>query len=173
MKKIFLIILAVVLVGGGYFMFNTLSCTETPQDNCIVSNWKVYSNSQYGFSFKYPAVWSLVKELKASLQDYMPTWNDETYNGNLASLRTFVAIYPTTNQQDFAGRVDVYNTTLNVVKRDNPFLQKQSESLVSVNGLNWVKIGQNYLIEKNGQTYHISGPKDLTDTIVTTFSFIE
>lgn len=129
--------------------------------NDKIASLQTYENVQYGFSFTYPVAWKMVKVSQASSIDYLP------------DSRNFVAIYPDIYPvQDFSARVDVYNVSLAIVKRDNPFLKNLTLSIQTVNGISWTKIGNtDYLVEKNGKTYDISGREDLISQIVSTFKF--
>ncbi|MBX4198589.1 hypothetical protein KW782_04670, partial [Candidatus Parcubacteria bacterium] len=54
---VLLIIIAVVAIGGGayYYTQNGVDKTNTQATSTIqTTNWKTYSNAQYGFEFKYP-----------------------------------------------------------------------------------------------------------------------
>lgn len=92
--NITLVVVIVVLVGVvGYFTFvkkskpivqqPTPTSTTTPtktftpipistsQDGTV--NWKIYSNSEYGFQFKYPSNWRLYDAIQN------PTWSGDSY----------------------------------------------------------------------------------------------
>lgn len=131
--------------------------------NNQIFGWKTYRNEKYGFEFMYPVTWKMVKELQASSIDYLPV------------SRNFVAIYPTSYPtQDFSARIDVYNTSLATVRRDNPFIQNMAFVSTTINGISWIKMGAtDYLIERNGKTYHVSGQTDLSTQIVSTFKFTQ
>ena len=53
----------VVIVIAGYFLFPTIKDvvtnipTPTPEDSIDTSDWKTYTNEEYGFSFRYPEDW--------------------------------------------------------------------------------------------------------------------
>ena len=49
--KTLLIILAILLIGGGVYLFLKNDKTPVPQ---VQDNFKPYSNQEYGFSVKYP-----------------------------------------------------------------------------------------------------------------------
>ena len=153
---------------AGPKMYGPFSKDQATPDT--VSNLKTYRNEKYGFEFKYQNSWNLLKEMQASSGDYMPLWK----NGSYSLPRSFVAIYPTQNRQDFSARIDVYNTPLSIVKRDNPFLKNMISASTIINGVSWTKMGggTDYLIESNGQTYHVSGRIDLVDQILSAFKFI-
>ncbi len=62
-KKLFLIVLTVLLLGGSYLYFRANTNTNNSDEKLIesdlthttaTSNWKTYSNEEYGFEFKYP-----------------------------------------------------------------------------------------------------------------------
>ncbi|PJA41012.1 hypothetical protein CO179_00850 [candidate division WWE3 bacterium CG_4_9_14_3_um_filter_39_7] len=65
MRKELILFGIVALVIAGYFLFPTIKDvvtnipTPTPEDSIDTSDWKTYTNEEYGFSFKYPAdLWS-------------------------------------------------------------------------------------------------------------------
>ncbi len=128
-----------------------------------------YTTDKYGFSFKYPSSWSLVKDLTAASSDYLPIWK----SGASSLQRSFVAIYPTDNRQDFSARVDVYNQSLATVKQENKFIQGKTQTQDTVNAIVWTKLGANdYLMESNGQTYHVSGQSDLIKIVLADFKLL-
>lgn len=137
---------------------NSVSATPIPANESIN---QTYINDEYRFSFTYPDTWKMVTAFQASEIDYLP------------DSRNFVAIYPDQYpNQDLSARVDVYNVPLTTVKRDNPFVQNLSSSTTTVNGISWTKMGDiDYLTEKDGKTYSVSGREDLISQIVSTFKF--
>ena len=60
MRKELILFGIVALVIAGYFLFPTIKDvvtnipTPTPEDSIDTSDWKTYTNEEYGFSFKYP-----------------------------------------------------------------------------------------------------------------------
>ncbi len=126
-------------------------------------DWVAYKNTRYGFEFEYPPSWKNVKELLASPTDYLYGKGD----------RYFVAIYPTKfPAPDFSARIDVYAVSLSTVKQNHPSLKGKTSTTKQQNGNNWTMIGSNdYLLEKNSLTYHVSADASLADTILSTFKF--
>ena len=123
---------------------------------------KIYSNTEYGFEFKYPVTWDSVVETNASLSDYLPD----------AGKRIFVGIRVDDLAQDYQARIDVYPTKLATVLAQDPFLKGKTSTTVTINGSVWTKVGIDaYLIEKSGKTYDVSAPENIATEIVTTFKF--
>ncbi|OGE87744.1 MAG: hypothetical protein A3J07_03455 [Candidatus Doudnabacteria bacterium RIFCSPLOWO2_02_FULL_49_13] len=121
--------------------------------------FKTYCSEKYSFEFQYPKTWT-AKEYPASSIDYMP------------DSRTFVAIFERYPVQDFNARVDVYNSQLAIVKRDNQYLKNKTETSANYYGISWTKLGDSdYLTELSGRVYHISGRMDLLNQIFSTFKF--
>ncbi len=167
------IIIAALVLGGWYVVYKAtdnqpLTTTNKVAEKVVVpSDWKTYLTEKYGFEFQYPAMWSVIN-LQASSSDYIPLW----VNGTYSLPRSFVGIYPTQNRQDFSARVDVYNVSLATALRDNRFISNQDTASEKINGVVWTKIGvTDYLIESNGQTYHIAGQSDVINQILSTFRF--
>jgi hypothetical protein len=58
-------IIAILVVGGGVFVYNNKKVEAPIVDQDIVTNvdiakdWKTYTNTQYGFSFQYPVEYDL------------------------------------------------------------------------------------------------------------------
>src|SRR3989338_6754346 len=75
-SKIAIIIIALILIGGAYFVFSkkdrSVSIQDTESQNSQSSNssadqlstdnWKTYRNEQFGFEFKYPENFKIIKE---------------------------------------------------------------------------------------------------------------
>jgi hypothetical protein len=93
MKKILTIIIAVVILGVGYWLYQPASTSEN-------SDWQDYTNEKYGYSLKYPADCSygpLPGECKQSppeerSQECLCYFNAE--NPDSVSLGTFTGTKP-------------------------------------------------------------------------------
>lgn len=141
--------------------------TFTPRAGVTVG-WKTYTNMQYGFEFKYSSA-DIVTEAEATQLDYLP------------NSRKFIGIYPSGGgQQDFSGRVDIYNAPLATVIRDDRELQSNREGKkLIVNGLSWTDLSVRnaglyfYLIEKKGKTFEVSATEELSNQILSTFKFTD
>jgi hypothetical protein len=120
---------------------------------------RTFRDQQYGFEFQYPSTWSEIRRLPASPSDYLPTD------------RTFIAIYPTTNRQDFSARIDTYNVPVAEVLLNNPYIDRsiQAEG-VNINDTIWGRKGErDYLLERGGRTFHVSGESRIVDRIICFF----
>lgn len=118
-----------------------------------------FISEKYWFTFQYPSSW-MVRTLSTSTSDYLP------------NSRTFVAIYPDAYPApDFSGRIDVYNAPLNEVLENNQYVKYKNKDIIqSINGLDWSVIwDSDFLIEKNGKTFHISWTKNIAETILINF----
>ena len=56
---ILVVIIVLVVVGGGFVAWKQGWINET-------ANWKTYTNSDYGFEFKYPQTWELNSDASSS-----------------------------------------------------------------------------------------------------------
>jgi len=73
MRKELIVVGIVVLVIAGYFLFPTIkgvvsvSPTPTPEDSIDTSDWKTYTNEEYGFSIRYPEWMTIQHEASKNL----------------------------------------------------------------------------------------------------------
>lgn len=61
MKNIFIVILGIIVLIGGYFYFSrkpAYAPTENTNQN-QTADWKTYTNTQYGIELKYPNNWEI------------------------------------------------------------------------------------------------------------------
>ncbi len=165
-KFIALVIFLLVLAGGAYsaiWWWGKQQVVVPSPTLDLIADWQTYTNTQYGFEFKYPMSW-VVKELQASSIDYQPT------------NRTFIAIYTKSiPSQDFDARIDVYNDSISTVLVGNPFLEAatkiyQSDVFAYYRG----KYGDTYFLATNNNiTYQISGNEALILQFLSTFKFAD
>ena len=127
------------------------------------AGWKTYRNEEHRFEFKYSSTWNEIIELEAAQNDYLPAG------------RTFVAIYSGDKRQDFDARIDVYSDSLQNVIKENRFIRDLSDVENEViNGLLWTRIGsEDYLIERIGLTFHVTGEATFLSPILATFRFLD
>lgn len=94
------IIITAVIVGFGTYWLTpkatapTVSLTPTPSASADTSGWKTYTNTQYGFEFKYPESWSTMQVEKTliKLSDYKGSGaTDEPHNFFAVQTDTSVA----------------------------------------------------------------------------------
>ncbi len=170
-KIIIIIVLAILTLIGGIIIFlNNKKEITTPTENTSPVEIEIkneakkseekYKNDAFGFEFTIPNEAGKIETIKASANDYLP------------SNREFVAIYAESTE-DFAARVDVYPVALKDVLKNNSFLQEYEEiAEIEQNGLTWTRVDWNdFLIERNGKTYHITGETILISSILETFTF--
>jgi len=152
-------------------IFDQILSTFKFTDSVDTSTWKTYTNTQYGFEFKYPVSWAAVIDWDSSpAVDYL----------SAGGARSFVAIFPTTYPaQDYDGRIDVYSVPKSTVLKDNPHIKNEIKvGDVIVNGVTWVKFNSlfgvyDFFTETNSKTYEVQGTKDITDQILSTFKFTD
>lgn len=90
LRWILLIIVAVLLSSGGTYLVLTqqkieqpqpspsLTASPVPTDAGETANWKTYTNTDYGYSVKYPPVWSNITCGSAVLFDKEPFFSCAT-----------------------------------------------------------------------------------------------
>lgn len=165
---IFIILAGLAIVSGLYYWQVTrLEFPEPVKHQNEAANWKTYTNTKYGFEFRYPSSWPKVTAISAFSGDYLPTG------------RSFVAIYPDSYPaQDFSGRIDVYDVPKSQVLKDNPYTKygvKAPDS--TINGITWTQYdtlnGKDFFTEKAGKTYEVSASEEITNQILSTFKFLD
>jgi|GEM_PF-3324946 len=60
-RKVLFWVLALVVVVGCVLVYFSLFKESIPEES--ISNWKVYSNEEFGYSFKYPSRFDIVQPL--------------------------------------------------------------------------------------------------------------
>lgn len=111
LNKIFLaiIVLMILLIGGGtYLVLNSqnkpsptvskITPTSTPPlTPDPTANWKVYANSEYGYSIKYPQDWQIVEDKDAD----RITFSEPTESDIMTNKPALVSIY-VVDKKDFS-----------------------------------------------------------------------
>ncbi len=170
-KKIIIIVLVILILIGVIIIFlNNKKEISTPTENIspieteikseVKKSEEKYKNDAFGFEFTIPNEAGKIETMKAGANDYLP------------ANREFVAIFAESSQ-DFAARVDVYSAPLKDVLKNNSFLQEYEEiAEIEQNDLTWTRVDWNdFLIERNGKTYHVAGESILIASILETFKF--
>ncbi|OGN34331.1 MAG: hypothetical protein A3I39_00275 [Candidatus Yanofskybacteria bacterium RIFCSPLOWO2_02_FULL_47_9b] len=150
--------------GNQKYSFKDMNPVFTPRPD-PTADWKTYTNTQYGFEFKYPQTWAKVSS--ASYADGTP------------HLIIYTDMYPA---QDYDARVDVYLDNLKSVQDSNPLFKGSIGSLTIINNVSWVKYqvkglngnlldGFDYLTEHNAKTYDIGASAITANQILSTFKF--
>lgn len=83
-SHIFLILflLFIAAVGGYFFYFYKNSLPGTPQDSIsrgVTSTWKTYTNTAYGFEFKYPSNRTAFQSIDAASERLIPATPTNSY----------------------------------------------------------------------------------------------
>lgn len=145
------------------------STTSTPTNSPIdTSDWKTYTNNEYGFSFKYPSNWENFPEEKISSVGLVSSLaSPETIkatNDNSGMFRNDIEIYyfPTI-LDEINNKTSKWNanTIDELIQKSNGLYKKVSEIKIDGNkAYNVTKSGYAYtnclFIEKDGQLYEIA-----------------
>lgn len=197
-------VLILVLVGGGAYYLgaqkNKTSEERLSEHNPVIvpsqdetSDWKIYTISEYGFSFKYPADWKLSKEIFIGVPGEVTVIPPEEINTQ--AYRTEIAItspqestrYSLDTQQEFdewiakrpsdgegqrlfkvADRLVDNIKAVEFVSRALP--GDQTEAFYST--VVWFrKDNKNFYIEFGGQEEIVKRHKDTWNTILASVKF--
>jgi hypothetical protein len=180
---ILIILAAAVIIGGGaiaYFyamsptswdyMGNRTSVhkssnanTNTANTNSTTADWKTYTNSTYGFSFKYPKDFSLSDKLPKTDKDSAPSEVLLLKNSKME-----ISIWPKPagwGYEDYSTEISTNEVNVDGVKATERMLSNGSNTAISV-------LSQ---VDSNPFFYWaiISKQSDKTDfdTILSTFQF--
>jgi len=183
--KIILVVIAVILAGGIiYCALKLVRTTPITIDKTTLvdetTNWKVYYNSNYGFSFKYPANWEV---------------RDQTsVNQKIdSSLKLLVGANPQNEGQDMVYDVVVFSGTVDIVAKKYKTSANNNSTIISdttitkygaqtraiviknnITNLNYTT----YYIQKGDNVFQLTGPSDgngndttIANKIANTFEF--
>jgi len=158
-------LLAVAIVAGTYIW--QVSQYVQPIDfvkHDPTANWKTYTNSQFGFEFKYPADWKLHDS---------PNTKAST-NGDYIDIVDISIIGP--NQSPRSGSVDDGASVMFHI--GNKFIGQTSAKSLTTNGFTYYMISdpadsfiEGYRTMPNGQTISFWWERDMNDNIVNDFSY--
>ncbi len=119
-----LIIILIALAVGGYLIYQkqfkptpvsqplpspiaspiASSSAETDNPDSIGANWKTYTNSQFGYSFKYPSDYKSYPNLGSHVFYSPDTKFDKTYGGKTQGLEIGSVVYgPNEDIQNYIG----------------------------------------------------------------------
>ena len=145
-----IVLAAAVIIGGGaiaYFYINSPTSfdymgnrtavhksnsanTNTSNTNSATADWKTYTNSTYGFSFKYPKDFSL--------SDKLPQTNKENLPSEVLFLKNNkmeISIWPKPagwGYEDFSTEISSNEITIDGVKATENMLSNGSETVIAV-----------------------------------------
>lgn len=154
-------LVALIIIGGVAYVV-TQKKDSVSQDITIdsISNWKTYTNKKYNFTFNYPSTWKHILDVENEVNIY-------------------VDAYPA---QDRDSLIAIKGMGLEEVKKNDDLFRDKTFSKVTINGIIWEKTQMTdnsgavmdsfeFLTERNGMTYEVGGPAEVTTTILSTFKF--
>ncbi len=86
-----LIVIAVLVIGGGIYFYSKNKAKDITIDT---QNWKIYTNTKYGFSFKYPETWFIRETPDKTNVDFSKS--ELTANDPQGATKVFAKFYIST-----------------------------------------------------------------------------
>ena len=181
--QIIIFILALAVVVGGYFAFGGKTQAPVPQVQTPTStvaaldtsNWRTYTNNQYGFEFKYPAQFYVVSESPGSTESgdirFSVALDDIQFKGQERFRHyTTIAVYEKPSLETFFNGLvdDLTGQKLNITKQekisDNPAFYK-------------IYLGNSgtfhgVAVKGDMYAYIVSGSGPTVDQVLSSFKFI-
>jgi hypothetical protein len=162
---IIIIIVVAIIAFGGVFAYQYFSKSQTPitksqtNSNVQTADWKTYTSGEYGFSFNYPADWSL-QTTAAGVS--VLTKQHEAYNvGSLngSNIDFSVSACKLSDKECLATKQDLDKTFSSYSSAQNTALLVDG-----VSGHQWVEGSDQYayigVIESNGILYQFNSTVD-------------
>lgn len=173
---IILILIAIIAYAGIWYwqkqqVAQQVVPTVTPRVIDETADWKTYTNTQYGFEFRYPSNWNFVNELGTiCLRENGKHYPIE--EGEVCGVSVFA--YKTNPNQ---------TSTADLIKNrthDNPNLKVYNIQVSGINATRIMGYGDETYFDYKGNTYSISSQydvlnlpnlKNILDQILSTFKF--
>jgi hypothetical protein len=156
----------------------TVTSGETVTSGATVTDetagWKTYTNTELGFSFKYPADWISVEDNSANYnQARIAIVSPETNKSdNMLGYDIIINYYPTVADESRNKARKLGATSLNeLISKDSEILKIGEINLGNVMGIDYISIGMipNYemAVERNNHLYNIAFANNQTKESLT------
>lgn len=185
-----LILVALLILGGlsGAYFLGKSSAPKTPVQSTVTpksqptqtadetANWKTYTNTKYGFSFKYPQVFTVkltsAEQEMISIEDQ----NKQSFlliiynNPNSLSLKD----YEKKNTGESGMGPNIYYKNAELIKFQNfeAYYNKEEISCFSKCG-SYVWVNKDKIYKLTGSSQNQSNQKIILDNILSTFKFLD
>ena|SRR3989344_543371 len=169
MKKVLIITSAILLLAAACNKQVSVQPASAPIPTSIAdqtTNWKTYTNSQYGFEFKYPSSWQVDESVqKSTVFGDLPTIKvTDTMNSAAVEGSNINPFWEVTYTKDTFGTIDKYMSKyIQIIQALPKSVTKEIDSHTTyhVEGPTPPGVQDFYVVFTNGYVFNLLGPKAL------------